>query len=372
MPKIIIKNIGAIKSATLDINKVNVIMGQQSSGKSTIAKIISYCMWVEKRNILDGFFREDFLTCLKTYHNLDDAYFQEKSSFKYESDNCCIDFSNKRKDKCKIDVKKVSFENRKQAYIPSERNFVATIPNLGKFKETNNNIMSFLYDWYDAKRQYTKDNKLIIPELSNSFYHAEKTDRDVIILNDGTEINLQNSSSGIQSMTPLYLLIDYLTDSLYDNKIIITPFEKEKIAKMGYEEYAEKLNYKCTNLIIEEPENNLFPSTQRDLIYHLIKIITGKRNHKLTITTHSPYILYALNNCMLANIVSNKITEKDKKIVKCISSTINPKDVSVYQIHNGTLKNIQKEDGLIGENFFDEKMKEIMDDFYVLLKYYDA
>ena len=46
--KLIIKNIGPIKDIELSISKVNIFMGQQSSGKSTIAKILSFCNWVEK------------------------------------------------------------------------------------------------------------------------------------------------------------------------------------------------------------------------------------------------------------------------------------------------------------------------------------
>ena len=49
MNTITIRNVGPIKDVTIELNKVNVIMGPQSSGKSTIAKAISYCQWVEKR-----------------------------------------------------------------------------------------------------------------------------------------------------------------------------------------------------------------------------------------------------------------------------------------------------------------------------------
>ena len=49
MATITIKNVGPIKNIeNLELNKVNVFMGPQSSGKSTIAKIISYCIWLEK------------------------------------------------------------------------------------------------------------------------------------------------------------------------------------------------------------------------------------------------------------------------------------------------------------------------------------
>jgi len=48
MTQLTIRNIGPIKDICLDIRKINVIIGPQSSGKSTIAKIISFCLWVEK------------------------------------------------------------------------------------------------------------------------------------------------------------------------------------------------------------------------------------------------------------------------------------------------------------------------------------
>ena len=55
-----ISNIGPIKEVDFRLNKVNVFMGEQSSGKSTIAKIVSYCQWVEKRFLLDGEYKYDF------------------------------------------------------------------------------------------------------------------------------------------------------------------------------------------------------------------------------------------------------------------------------------------------------------------------
>ena len=73
----------------------------------------------------------------------------------------------------------------------------------------------------------------------------------------------------------------------------------------------------------------------------------------------------------MGGLVYDKMDEQDKNRLKCQSSLINPKDVSAYEIHEGILKSIQqKEDNLIGANFFDKKMKELMDDFYVMLNYY--
>jgi len=96
----------------------------------------------------------------------------------------------------------------------------------------------------------------------------------------------------------------------------------------------------------------------------------NERNHRLTLTTHSPYILYALNNCMMGYLVKDimPIEEQNKLLSK--QSWIDPKLVSIWEIEEGKIKSIQGEDGLIGNNYFDTAMKHVMDDFYAMLNYY--
>jgi predicted ATPase len=60
MKSLEILNIGPIKKVKIDLNKINVFIGEQSVGKSTIAKIISYCQWAEKRILLDQEFNYEF------------------------------------------------------------------------------------------------------------------------------------------------------------------------------------------------------------------------------------------------------------------------------------------------------------------------
>ena len=50
MNRLIIRNVGPVKSVDLRLNKVNMFIGPQGSGKSTIAKILSFCSWLEKVN----------------------------------------------------------------------------------------------------------------------------------------------------------------------------------------------------------------------------------------------------------------------------------------------------------------------------------
>jgi len=88
--KIEILNIGAIKEVKLNLNKVNIFMGEQSSGKSTIAKIISFCNWVEKDVSIHQSFnnyssdKNYFIEKLENFHKMR-GYFNENSEIKYES-----------------------------------------------------------------------------------------------------------------------------------------------------------------------------------------------------------------------------------------------------------------------------------------------
>lgn len=49
MARLIIKNIGPIKHVDIELNKINVIIGEQSSGKSTIAKLPVSALGWKKR-----------------------------------------------------------------------------------------------------------------------------------------------------------------------------------------------------------------------------------------------------------------------------------------------------------------------------------
>ena len=151
-----------------------------------------------------------------------------------------------------------------------------------------------------------------------------------------------------------------------EGKITFPRKELESFIKLSI----SRLHYHHSNFIIEEPEQNLFPETQRDLVYYLFEKLKLEKEHSITITTHSPYILYSINNCIMANIVKEKMNPKDKEKLRCIESDITPDSISIYQIENGQINRIQNEDGLISDNYFDNKMKELMDDFYTMLNYY--
>ena len=419
MANVEIINIGPIKNIKIDLNQINVFIGPQSSGKSTIAKIISQCFWFEKNYILTG---EEyyFYGGLIDFHRMDDSYFSEDSEIIYDSQWIKITFKGKgKKSNVSVIEKKFSneiYHNLKIEYIPAERNFVSAISNLEKYSDSYDNIINFLNDWMIFKEILTNKKVYSSPLKSiNLKYKYDSTKKeDLITLPNKKKVNLQRASSGQQSITPLLVVCEYLFNELYKQKRNPSPAERkhiqnllpenmksdykwvidmqnfhnnekeqnnneevDKIKKKIFNELGFSTDYNHSSVIIEEPEQNLFPETQKELIYHLFEIIKEKdRQHNLVLTTHSPYILYAINNCLMGNLVSNQDMDKTEKTdfekTNFLSrkSWISPKLISIWEIHNGTLKQIQDEDNILSENYFDIKMTDLTDEYFQLLNYY--
>ena len=130
-------------------------------------------------------------------------------------------------------------------------------------------------------------------------------------------------------------------------------------------------NYHYTQLFIEEPEQNLFPDTQQEFVYWLLEIMQNDKKHAAIITTHSPYILFALNNCMMGGLVKDNIPKEEVSDFASHSAWINPKLVSVFELDNGTLRRVQDEDGIIEDNYLNTAYKKNSEEYLELLNYYE-
>ena len=54
MKHLTIHNFGPIKDVDIELGRINVIIGPQNSGKSTVLKIACYCDWIEKHKYRPG------------------------------------------------------------------------------------------------------------------------------------------------------------------------------------------------------------------------------------------------------------------------------------------------------------------------------
>ncbi|MFR9620181.1 MAG: hypothetical protein SNH63_03045 [Rikenellaceae bacterium] len=446
MRKLTIKNIGAIKHVDLELNRVNVFIGPQSSGKSTISKILCYCMWVEKHCYLNNGERARFsnnnlfYNTLIEYHRLD-GYFNKTASIRYVGELLTISYTHSSKTIKITNSKQAVYSYPKIAYIPSERNLVATIPNIDKYNESNDVIAYFGYDWTDARSIISEQSLSEIFERDITYKYMNGDD---YILDGDAKIKLRYASSGVLSAVPLYVMSKYLYGEIYKKDRNISPAQRkiilelsDNISKLRNElahgvefdynkivlvaemiafiannttsKYAKEIrllkditrlaaqaqkgeklkeltfnaaqniekiehifDYKYTQLFIEEPEQNLFPKAQMKFVNELFLMMHNEvREHSAVITTHSPYILFAINNCIMRNIVKKNISSELRPQFLHNKAQINPKDILIYQINNGELKRIQDEDGNLDENFINDAYKENSNEYFSLLNFYE-
>ena len=127
-------------------------------------------------------------------------------------------------------------------------------------------------------------------------------------------------------------------------------------------------SYRSFHMFIEELEQNLFPKAQFELVKMLVGLLK-KMEQKSTgytstvfLTTHSPYVLTALNVMMLASIAYEKSPDKVRDIG--LEDYVLPKEAySAYCIKNGRFENIIDEEyGFIKGDFLDS-VSELVDNY---------
>lgn len=302
MKHLVIRNLGPLKEADVELKRINVIIGSQSSGKSCVLKTACYCTWVEKRIELTqtaDFFAKDgnFLKELERFHKLQ-GYIKEDTFISYESDFMAFSYDNATQT-FKFDWKegRWNYKRSKVTYIPAERNLVAAIPNWFQVKFADDNIRDFMADWETA-RQATIDD-LSVLNLGVTYHYDATTKSDKVQVADGVTLDFTNTSSGLQSLIPLFVHLNYITKiktgktasfaSLQELKMLTSKLDEE--GKMDtYRNY--EYTYHC-DIFLEEPEANLFPPTQSNLVEWLLDMTKGEQPSNLFIATHSPYILNA-------------------------------------------------------------------------------
>lgn len=337
MPSIRIRNIGAIAdTGVIDLTPVMLIVGRQSSGKSTFLKILCFCSWMEKQIVTKGseahkyYSRyHKFLKELKSFYRFDDGFFCDGSSIIYEGKFVTIELGSpkvnvkiKRKSRNRQDA-----QNCKICFIPSERNLASVITNIDRAYRSSNLdvIFSYLLEYQEARTSYSFKVQLPLPfDKSISFFYDEQKGEDKIYLkNQDRAMPVSFASSGIQSALPLSMLVDYALrlagtmpkSSVNDITSMVAKFvldkgeplttDSVKVLKDGYK-------YKSVQLFLEEPEENLFPRSQYDLICSILtkhkeaSTIEGCEPSRIVMTTHSPYILTTLNFLMKTAVANEK------------------------------------------------------------------
>lgn len=378
--QLIVKNFGPIKDATVDFKRVTVFIGPTGGGKSTLAKLAAIfsnpLFWMASK-----------INRIKHLSDFGiDSYLKENSKFtwfngidKLEADSSLtfdvdpekikhvgnitqrtftgteetvatvLDFLSKNGGSLGLSSAENKFgqdatlkaakfivdlaDNLRETsakYINAERILLSALdnawPDLIREKvNLPNTLLDFAKQYLKAREAISE---LVLPMLNVVYQH--KDGRDTIKSLDGSQLLLSVAASGIQSVTPMLVLLEHLSRN----------------------------TEQVQSFIIEEPELNLYPTAQQGLLNWLVEKCT-KGENDLTITTHSPYLLAHLNLLLFAFQVAEKHPDRAEDVAKIIprESWIDPKEFAAYHVEgqqeNGVRSIVNPETGLISYNGLD-------------------
>lgn len=392
MSKIKIKNFGPIKEGYqedkgfMDVKKVTVFIGNQGSGKSTVAKVISTMMWLEKAlNRGDvttiSLTKSDFLDFFEyqRIHN----YLKETTEIEYVGEKVSIIYN---KDLAHPEVRwnNGNYIVPKIMYVPSERNFLSVIKDAYSVKGLPDPLFEFAEEL--RKSQEFVGNKGILLPINDVYYKYDSNSEVGIIYTQEFSINMLAASSGFQSLVPLFLVSNNLSDLVSKagndlNSDTVSVNQKirvnQQIAKimnlpLGDEEKLLEVNTVKSKFIsksfiniVEEPEQNLYPTSQRKMLNSLLAFNNMNNGNKLLMTTHSPYLINYLTLAVKADMVKSKlhINEFKNKIDKIVPlhSTVDGIDMVIYELDekDGTIKKLDDYHGLPSdENDLNSELEE--------------
>ncbi len=353
MASLHIKNFGPISDSTqINLTSLVLLIGHQSSGKSTFMKVLCYCRWIEKKimtsteDLINKYTHNNrFIKELKLFHRLNDEYFKENTELRYEGDVLNIEYTGLTGN-ARIVRKKPFAEQRynsKLCYIPAERNLISAIQNVDKtYKATEKDILfNLIYEWNEAKETYTSEHPFRLA-ATGGFSYVNKSGADILVREDGSETPAFYASSGMQSVMPLDVMTNYITGCVGRNAPF-SMYERNEISKTGHEHALRRLVYQSAQLFIEEPEQNLYPESQRLVIMSIVRALkkastNGSEQSMAVITSHSPYVMSVMNVLLAAARVAENHPDQNVIDKDCI---LPPHSISGYYIdEKGCFRNI--------------------------------
>lgn len=373
MQRLVIKNFGPLKNIDIKLKSINIIIGENGSGKSILGKLITIFKNDDNLNdeiLIDKFKEYNLFDYLKEDSKIifykNEAFFITVSKDKvdiplwFNEVNRTIGKDRKelieriksgkyhKKDENIIKMCEESLDNLDYEvtprYIPAERNIVSLFSDyIATLFSARLPIPMYLIEFMSEFEKARGELKEL--EFLNYKYKFENGTNKVFYDKNNKEfLSLSHSSSGLQAIFPLLLVIEYF-------------YKKQTLS-----------------FIIEEPELNLFPSTQYELIKYIILRINkhGDSPKMLTILTHSPYILSSFNNLLFAYKTAS-INKNSRKLVNELIEEvywINPKNFTANYLEYGINKNILSKRDLISENEIDGVSEDIAGEFDEILEIY--
>ena len=420
MSRIKVKNFGPIREGFvendgwLDIKKVTVLIGNQGSGKSTVAKLISVFSWLEKNIVRKSITTEQLNVAvfknlcrqqeIIEYFSRDTLLIYEGGAYEFKYDEKTQFFE------AKINANNYrNYVLPKIQYVSAARNLLTILYNIS-FKnivDKDGNVIDLASNIPIMVKELNKEYINALMEFANEGFALPINDTSVYFKEHRTfvktgdkPISMSAASSGVQSITPLLLVSHYLSENvqgdIFDKIQNIDDNLKSKIENELLKE-DEELTDKFKQIysfgkgilpinddalmlkeilkqfipssfinIVEEPEQNLFPNSQRNVVNTLLKYNNNVSDNKLIITTHSPYVI----NYLMLSIKASEIEQRcgDNKEIKSRLYEIVPEkastplqDVAIYELdeNTGTISKLKESFGLpSNENYLNDELGE--------------
>jgi len=370
---IIIRNFGPIKDMEIqNISSFTVFVGESGSGKSTIMKVLVLFRWLYKMvsirsylkhsNITESPFKFDFNSYLKNNGFEKETYLKENTEIKYVKGSTTIHYKSKLATSPLVPENELSLD--KMCFVSEKRN---QIPDILSGKDSD---MSFFLN--ETLNDF-RNGEEYVQELNFDYlgvkYLSEKTPAGIkyyiegLNKNDRYKIKLENASSGIQTLTPLSVIVEYFS-KYYDlsnrfNKTILKYMsENDSLADFKPVKNIGSIKHRNVHIHIEEPELSLYPESQRSLINFIVNrcFIEKHNDYHMTVmmATHSPYIINHLNLLI-------KAYDKDKLVE---GAKLSYDDVAVYQVENGKINDLKLlNERLINTNPLSDTIDDIYDEY---------
>ena len=394
--RLIVKSFGPVKDLDVIFKKVTLFIGDQGTGKSCVAKLFSMFKWTEKvlsqKKYKLSYFEQynRFQKMLCKYHRIE-SFVNESSYIKFEGDLYDFLYENGNfsvTDK-NHEIKGIS----KVMYVPAERSIVSVAENKSKLlKELPDSSETFSDEFVNAKKFF--QNGYNLPFEGLRFEYDSLNDAGWIHGVD-YKVRLINASSGIQSSLPMCIVSEYLSSKISDKEEVkLSKEEKDKLEKrvaeiMQNEEYSDSIKdmmirqlsyanrYNQLINIVEEPELNLFPRSQMEVLFSLISNNASAEENMLVFTTHSPYSLAIINTMIMGAKAYTNATEEQRGQIEAILPVkyqINENEIAAYRLSSSDecycQSVINEKTGLVSKNELDSASDEIMRVFNSLYQYY--
>ena len=394
--RLIVKSFGPVKDLDVIFKKVTLFIGDQGTGKSCVAKLFSMFKWTEKvlsqKKYKLSYFEQynRFQKMLCKYHRIE-SFVNESSYIKFEGDLYDFLYENGNfsvTDK-NHEIKGIS----KVMYVPAERSIVSVAENKSKLlKELPDSSETFSDEFVNAKKFF--QNGYNLPFEGLRFEYDSLNDAGWLHGVD-YKVRLINASSGIQSSLPMCIVSEYLSSKISNKEEVkLSKEEKDKLEKrvaeiMQNEEYSDSIKdimirqlsyanrYNQLINIVEEPELNLFPRSQMEVLFSLISNNASAEENMLVFTTHSPYSLAIINTMIMGAKAYANATEEQRGQIEAILPVkyqINENEIAAYRLSSSDecycQSVINEKTGLVSKNELDSASDEIMRVFNSLYQYY--